>query len=410
MAEKEERVEPEEEEEHEAEEKDAREAAPSLLEGISSFNKSKLKKARTVVYSNPVVRQSRNFVAAPNAEEVKEYYDTEEELDKKVAQFLQLLKAKKYFVCYTGAGISTAANIPDYRGPKGVWTLKAQGKSPEMTITLAQAVPTYSHMALVALAKSGFCKFVVSTNVDGLHRRSGLSADQVAELHGNIYREVCSGCKKEYLRPFDVNKNKRGRYTGRLCQDESCRKRLQDSIINFGEMLPQHELDKARKHSRKADLTLVIGSSMRVQPACHLPSLSYKTVPEAAFCIVNLQKTIFDKDVEGSGGVRIHSKCDDFFRKLMEKLKIPVEDFKLETEVELEALKEELVVDDKFDQVQTNTNLFGKRAMYMADGDGPPPHVLAAILSGGITLRHIEVTDANKKRTNNKVPDEPKED
>ena len=109
-------------------------------------------------------------------------------------------------VVYTGAGISTSAQIPDYRGPNGVWTLRDKGQTPEFRVTLEQALPTRGHMAIKALCDAGLCKLVVSTNVDGLHRRSGLTRDQVTELHGNIYRELCWDCNTEYLRHFDTTR------------------------------------------------------------------------------------------------------------------------------------------------------------------------------------------------------------
>jgi NAD-dependent SIR2 family protein deacetylase len=97
-----------------------------------------------------------------------------------VKSIAELIRKSQYLVVYTGAGISTAAKIPDYRGPEGAWTLRAEGRTRiTPTIELEAAIPTYSHMALVALANKGILKHVVSTNLDGLHMRSGLDTEKV---------------------------------------------------------------------------------------------------------------------------------------------------------------------------------------------------------------------------------------
>jgi len=65
--------------------------------------------------------------------------------------------------------------IPDFRGPNGAWTLRAQGRErTEKTTSTLQAIPTPTHMALVELQNRGFLKYLVSQNCDGLHRRSGI--------------------------------------------------------------------------------------------------------------------------------------------------------------------------------------------------------------------------------------------
>ena len=83
---------------------------------------------------------------------------------------------------------------------------------------------------MVELMKNDMLHFVVSTNVDGLHRRSGIPKTKMSELHGNIYREICRECGSEYFRAFDVTKNCVDRKTGRLCVAEQCDGKLVDSI------------------------------------------------------------------------------------------------------------------------------------------------------------------------------------
>ncbi len=85
-----------------------------------------------------------------------------------------MVKASKHLVVHTGAGISTSTGIPDFRGPRGVWTLEMKGEKPQFNTSFDEAVPSKTHMALVALEQKGIVKYVVSQNVDGLHVKSGL--------------------------------------------------------------------------------------------------------------------------------------------------------------------------------------------------------------------------------------------
>lgn len=86
---------------------------------------------------------------------------------------MQLLRDAKHVVVHTGAGISTSTGIPDFRGPKGVWTLEEKGLSPKMEISFDTAKPSLTHMALVKMVNEGLVHHVISQNVDGLHLKSG---------------------------------------------------------------------------------------------------------------------------------------------------------------------------------------------------------------------------------------------
>eukprot|EP01087_Luapelamoeba_hula_P005024 TRINITY_DN15117_c0_g1_i1.p1 TRINITY_DN15117_c0_g1~~TRINITY_DN15117_c0_g1_i1.p1 ORF type:complete len:322 (+),score=53.50 TRINITY_DN15117_c0_g1_i1:125-1090(+) len=309
-----------------------------MLEGIRNFNRAGLKPTETIVTDMPVGIDDgfRSIVGAPSAEEVIEYHDPPEQMLKKAQAVAALIRQSRHFVVYTGAGISTAARIPDYRGPRGVWTMQAKGLDASMPIALTEAEPTYTHKALTLLIKEGLLKCIVSTNVDGLHRRAATPAANLAELHGNIYIERCSNeeCGKEHYRNFDTTISRNvlrdveqsaynTRLTGRLCN--ACSAPLRDSIVNFNENLPERHLNTATEHSSKADLTLVLGSSMRVSPACELPSLSYKK--GGGFCLCNLQKTSFDDVTKRvANGVRIFAKTDEFMEAVVRELGLELGD------------------------------------------------------------------------------------
>lgn len=121
-------------------------------------------------------------------------------VNEKCAALADMIKSSKHVVIHTGAGISTSAGIPDFRGPNGVWTLEEKGEKPSMNIEFEDAVPTKTHMALKALIDGGQAKYIVSQNIDGLHMKSGVGREYLSELHGNIFVENCNKCRTQYVR------------------------------------------------------------------------------------------------------------------------------------------------------------------------------------------------------------------
>jgi mono-ADP-ribosyltransferase sirtuin 6 len=223
-----------------------------------------------------------------------------------------MVKKARHCVVYTGAGISTSAQLPDYRGPNGVYTKK--GYLPEGTgVTLEQAVPTICHTHLADLLLRGLVQFIVSTNVDGLHRKSGVCGEMIAELHGNCFKEVCEECGLEYYREYAVSSHRKDHRTGRQC---SCGGELLDTIVNFGEKLPSSEWLKAATHANKSDLALVLGTSMWVQPANLLPEMAKSHEEGGNMVIVNLQETLFDEEAD----LVIHGEIDTVMEMLMSLL------------------------------------------------------------------------------------------
>ena len=186
-------------------------------------------------------------------------------------------------------------------------------------------------MAFVKLISEGILKHVISQNVDGLHRKSGIASEDISELHGNIYIEKCKNCKKEYLRDVDVCTSNCAtvHLTGNLCDNSDCRGELFDNIINFGENLDQNVIQKAFNEGEIADLCLAMGSSLRVNPAAQIPKKVGKNGKKLV--IVNLQKTPLDDYAK----FVIHAFCDVVIEKLMEKLNLEIPEFRLKRYVKI---------------------------------------------------------------------------
>ncbi|XP_047225120.1 NAD-dependent protein deacetylase sirtuin-6 isoform X2 [Girardinichthys multiradiatus] len=223
-----------------------------------------------------------------------ESFDSPEELKAKVENIAQLIKESQYLVVHTGAGISTSAGIPDFRGPKGVWTLEQKGESPHFDTTFEDARPSLTHMALLGLQRAGYLKYLISQNVDGLHVRSGFPRDKLSELHGNMFVEECEKCGRQYVREKVIGVMGL-KPTGRYCEVvrsrglRACRGKLISTILDWEDALPDRDLNRADDASRRADLALTLGTSMQIKPSGDLPLLTKRKGGKVV--IVNLQPT-----------------------------------------------------------------------------------------------------------------------
>lgn len=250
-----------------------------------------------------------------------ELFDSRDDLQVKIEELAKLIHESHHLVAFTGAGISTSCGIPDFRGPKGVWTMQHEGKAfPKADLHFHQARPGLTHMALVELQRAGILKFIISQNVDGLHLRSGIPRHLLAELHGSSFREICSSCQKEYFRDFEVETIGL-KETGRRCSDPGCRGRLKDTVLDWEDALPSQELNPAEKHCKQADVILCLGTSLQITPACNLPLRAVRA--GGKMVIINLQATPKDK----KAALVIHARVDEVIVGVMEKLSMKIPPF-----------------------------------------------------------------------------------
>lgn len=225
------------------------------------------------------------------------------DLEHRIQILAQWLYESRYLVVFTGAGISTESGLPDFRGPEGVWTRRDKGLPPKpMTRTWDAVEPNMGHLAIVELQKLEKLRYLISQNVDNLHLKSGISPHLLAELHGNMTKLRCEECGHRVDRSLGQTR----------C---GCGGELRDSVVNFGESLPERDLMLSFEHSRKSDLFMVVGSSLVVTPAADMPREALRA--GAKLVIVNQGETPFDPFVH----LRFHEKIGDVLPKAVKRLK-----------------------------------------------------------------------------------------
>ncbi|XP_061175293.1 uncharacterized protein LOC133184300 [Saccostrea echinata] len=309
--------------------KNERNAATRLVSGILKKAASDRTTEELEVLSKSPELTSRLQKLAQKRDAAKsrhlEVEDPEDVLQYKCQQLAEAIKASNNVVVYTGAGISTAASIPDYRGPNGVWTLLQKGQQPEAQ-DLSDAEPTLTHMSITQLYIKGHVKHVVSQNCDGLHLRSGFPRQILSEVHGNMYIEVCTHCKPqvEHIRLFDVTEKTgvRRHSTDRSCH--ICGKPLKDTIVHFGEkggLKSPYRWKEAAKAANNCDIILCLGTSLKIlkKYPC-LWCMDRRLHKRPKLFIVNLQWTPKDD----TATLKINGRCDEVMKRVLEMMRIPI--------------------------------------------------------------------------------------
>jgi len=231
----------------------------------------------------------------------------------------------QYFVAFTGAGISTASGIPDFRGPDGVWTRRDKGLPPKpLPKPITEMEPNVGHQVLVSMQNMGLLKFLISQNVDNLHLKSGIHPECIAELHGNSTLMKCIQCDARFSkREIGWVPEKHGRgyrhQTPHPTQPHCphCQGRIISSIVNFEDPMPQKEMTAAEQHTLQCDLMLVIGSSLVVHPAAQFPQLAKTKSNPATLIILNAEPTPLDS----LGELIIRKKLEHFLPPVLDVIK-----------------------------------------------------------------------------------------
>jgi NAD-dependent deacetylase len=218
------------------------------------------------------------------------------------------IDAAARIVVLTGAGISTESGIPDFRGPRGVWTRNpAAEKQSTIQHYLADAdvrkaawrarvdspawaaEPNAGHRALVTLERRGKLHALVTQNIDELHQRAGSSPAKVVEVHGSMRRVMCWECGRRAPMEEALARVRAGE------EDPSCPAcgGIQKSdTISFGQALIAEVIDRALRVAGEADLLLAVGTTLQVQPVAGMVPIAARA--GAGIVIVNDQPTAMD--------------------------------------------------------------------------------------------------------------------
>jgi NAD-dependent protein deacetylase/lipoamidase len=242
-------------------------------------------------------------------------------------RLVEHLKSARAIVILTGAGISTASGIPDFRGPGGLWTRRRPVYYDDFMASESarveywdykleswdiyqRAQPNAVHHAIVALERAGKVKAVLTQNVDGLHRRAGTSPSLLVELHGTDLLVECQQCHatSDPIEHFETFK------TTRRPPRCGCGGILKAATISFGQSLRADDLDRAAAAARHADLMIALGSTLSVYPAASLPLVAaQRGVP---YVIVNRGAT--DHDAHPSVTLRLEGDVTEILPPAVE--------------------------------------------------------------------------------------------
>lgn len=218
------------------------------------------------------------------------------------------LSAAQRILVLTGAGLSTASGIPDFRGPQGVWTRDPDAeKLSDIRYYLSdpnirkkawlsrrdspvwQAQPGLGHEVLARFEETGRLDTLVTQNIDGLHQLAGSSPDRVIEIHGTIREVACLACAYRVAMQTVLERLAAGEQDPE-CPD--CGGILKSATISFGQSLVAHDLARAEAAARHCDLLLAVGSTLSVYPVAGLVPIAKET--GARIVIVNGEPTAMD--------------------------------------------------------------------------------------------------------------------
>lgn len=229
-----------------------------------------------------------------------------------MTQLNDLLNSANHIVFMTGAGVSTASGIPDYRSKNGLYSgmeapeyllsdecLQREPQKHYDFVTASMlypdAKPNVIHEKMAEFAQKKGAQ-IITQNIDGLHTKAGTPAENLVEFHGNLSRVYCQKCgKKATLAEYQAEMH-----------HQNCGGILRTDIVLYGEPINEDNLRRSLAAIAAADLLVVVGTSFVVYPFAGL--ISYRQ-PQAKLAAVNKQQIALPEN-----GVMIQADAVDEFQ------------------------------------------------------------------------------------------------
>ncbi len=229
-------------------------------------------------------------------------------------------------VMLTGAGVSAESGVPTFRDAiSGTWsnfnveefaTPEAFRKNPKKVWEwyeyrrnlLKDINPNQGHYAIAELERIYSDFWLVTQNIDGLHRKAGNK--NVLEIHGNIYRNKC------FEENTIVDNISVGEEVPPKCPN--CGSYVRPDVVWFYEPLPKYEMEKAIEVSSRCDVFIVAGTSAIVYPAAELPIVAKNA--GAYVMEINIEKTLIstqrDVTILGKTGIVLPKLTESIMTKV----------------------------------------------------------------------------------------------
>lgn len=217
----------------------------------------------------------------------------------KIEKLEQMIKECNNIVAFTGAGISTDSGLKDFRSKDGLYKKRSKYPAEYMlssncfynnqeeffkyyreNFNCLDILPNITHKLLKKLEDIGKLKAIITQNIDGLHTKAGNK--NIYEIHGTIYKNHCIKCNKEY----DAKKVFNSKDIPRC----KCGGVIKPNVVLYGEMLPDKDYMGGLLAISKAEMLIVLGSSLTVYPASGM----IESFHGKYLVIINNDKTPYD--------------------------------------------------------------------------------------------------------------------